>query len=60
MADAPAPPRLGLSAPTVGAAVRHLRRLDIVRETTGRRRHRLFVYDRYLAILSQGTEPLPA
>jgi len=30
----------------------------IVRETTGRRRGRAFVYDRYLTLLSEGTEPL--
>ena len=30
--------------------------MDIVRELTGRRRNRLFVYDRYLAILKEGTE----
>ena len=31
----------------------------IAREVTGRRRNRLFAYDAYLAILSEGTEPLP-
>jgi len=30
--------------------------LSIVRELTGRRRNRLFVYDQYLQILSEGTE----
>ena len=30
--------------------------LGIAREITGKRRNRLFVYDRYLAILSEGTE----
>jgi hypothetical protein len=30
--------------------------LGIARELTGRRRNRLFVYDRYLAILNEGTE----
>ena len=34
-------------------------KLGILREITGKQRHRLFVYDRYLAILNQGTEPLP-
>ena len=29
----------------------------IARELTGKRRNRLFVYDRYLAILNEGTEP---
>jgi Fic family protein len=49
---------LGLSQPTVIAAIKHLEQLGIVREHTGRRRNRLFVYDPYLKILSEGTEPL--
>ena len=32
--------------------------LGIVEETTGRERHRLFIYRRYLEILNEGTEPL--
>lgn len=51
--------RLGISAPTVSKSVQHLEALGILRETTGKRRRRLFVYDSYLAILSRGTEPLP-
>jgi len=35
-----------------------MRQLGILRETTGRERHRLFVYEPYLAILNEGTEPL--
>lgn len=31
-------------------------RLGIAREITGRRRYRLYVYDRYLSILNEGTE----
>jgi hypothetical protein len=31
--------------------------LGIARELTGRKRNRAFAYDRYLAILSEGTEP---
>jgi hypothetical protein len=31
-------------------------KLGMVRETTGRQRHRLFTYYRYLEILNQGTE----
>jgi len=38
--------------------VEHMRQLGILREITGRQRHRLFVYDAYLAILSEGTEPI--
>ena len=30
---------------------------ESLRETTGRERHRLFVYESYLAILNEGTEP---
>ena len=32
--------------------------LDIVKEGTGGRRNRVFSYERYLAILNEGTEPL--
>ncbi len=49
---------LKLSAPTVRKSVNHLIDLGIVRETTGKRRDRLFVYSDYLDILNQGTEPL--
>ncbi len=49
---------LSLSPPTVTKAIDHMVRLRVLREITGKQRHRLFVYDRYLAILNQGTEPL--
>jgi Fic family protein len=49
---------IGLSDPTVAKSFQHMRGLGILRETTGRQRHRLFVYSAYLAILSEGTEPL--
>lgn len=49
----------GLTAPTVNAALADLERLGIVEEVTGRRRGRVFGYRRYLAILSEGTDPLP-
>ncbi|MEV4933250.1 Fic family protein [Sphingobium sp. LSP13-1-1.1] len=52
--------RTGLSAPTVNAALADLERLGVVEEITGRRRGRVFSYRRYLAILSEGTEPLPS
>jgi hypothetical protein len=38
--------------------VQLLTELGIVREVTGRRRDRVFVYDEYVRILSEGTEPL--
>jgi Fic family protein len=50
----------GLSMPTVNAALADLERLGIVEEVTGRRRGRVFGYRQYLAILSEGTDPLPA
>jgi hypothetical protein len=39
-------------------ATHHMQRLGMLREITGRQRHRLFVYDAYLAILSEGTDPI--
>jgi Fic family protein len=48
-----------LSAPTVNAALADLGRLGVVEEVTGRQRGRVFSYRRYLAILSEGTDPLP-
>ncbi len=50
--------QLDLSPPTVRKSVRHLVELGIAREATGRQRGHLFVYDEYLDILNQGTEPL--
>ncbi|MFO1060291.1 MAG: MarR family transcriptional regulator [Dongiaceae bacterium] len=52
--------RTGLTAPTVNAALAALVRLGIVEETTGRKRGRVFGYRTYLAILGEGTDPLPA
>ncbi len=49
---------LGLSTPTVTAALQNLERIAIVREITGRQRNRIFVYDAYLKLLERGTEPL--
>jgi Fic family protein len=51
--------RLGISPPTVSKSVQHLEALGVLRESTGKRRRRFFVYDAYLSILSRGTEPLP-
>jgi Fic family protein len=46
----------GLTPPTAGSAMEGLVALGIARELTGRRRNRVFAYDRYLAILNEGTE----
>lgn len=48
--------RTGLSFPAASSAIDLLTDIGIVRELTGKRRNRLFVYDRYLAILNEGAE----
>ncbi len=50
----------GLSAPTVNAVLADLERFGILEEVTGRKRGRVFSYRRYLAILGEGADPLPA
>jgi len=50
--------RSGLSFPAAAKAVELLVELGIAKELTGKRRNRLFAYDRYLAVLNEGTEPL--
>jgi Fic family protein len=54
----PAARDLKLSIPTVTSALETLTKLKIAKESTGKRRDRLFAYPRYLNILSEGTEPL--
>ena len=49
---------LKINRTTISNCIRRLQELGIVREITGQRRNRLFVYDRYVQILSEGTEPL--
>ena len=50
--------RTGLSYPGASSGMDTLVGMGIAREFTDRRRNRLFVYDAYLSILSEGTEPL--
>ena len=50
--------RVGVSQPTITSAMAHLARLGIVRETTGRKRRKLYVYHAYLKILGEGAEPI--
>lgn len=47
----------GLSFPAASDAMSILVDLGIARELTGKRRNRLFAYDAYLAMLSEGTSP---
>ncbi|WP_035723673.1 Fic family protein [Fodinicurvata fenggangensis] len=49
---------LNLTAPTVTKAMNNLQQLGIVSEITGQKRSRMYVYDGYLRLLSEGTEPL--
>ena len=49
--------RCNVSLPTVLRSMVVLEELNIVKEITGKGRHKIFVYKEYLDILSQGTEP---
>jgi len=49
--------RTALAFTSASAAMTLLLKRGIARETTGKRRNRLFVYDKYLSILTEGTEP---
>ena len=50
--------RLNMSAPAIRRAIGVLERLGIIKETTGQKRGRLYVYADYFDILEKGTEPL--
>jgi Fic family protein len=50
--------KTGLSFPAATAGMGALTALGIAKELTGRKRDRVFAYDRYLAVLQEGTEPL--
>ena len=49
---------LELTAPTIRKSIGHLEQENILREVSGRRRDRRYVYEQYLNILSEGTGPL--
>jgi len=49
----------GLTWPTAQAAVERLESLGIVREVTGRKRDRIYVYERQLRTLDEGTGDIP-
>jgi Fic family protein len=46
----------GLSTPTILRSLAALEGLKIVKEITGKERHKVFVYEQYLALLDKGTE----
>lgn len=47
----------GLTRPTIATALKLMADLQIVRELTGKERHRLFVYDKYINVLNEGATP---
>ncbi|WP_374764798.1 Fic family protein [Yunchengibacter salinarum] len=49
-----------LSLPTVLRALNNLEEMGIVKEITGKDRHKVFVYEAYLATLNEGTNPIAA
>ena len=48
----------GMTFPTASKAIEKLVKEGIVRELTGQRLNRIYVYDAYLAMLNEGGEPL--
>ena len=50
--------RTSLTLPTAGAGMQLLADIGIAREITGQKRNRIYAYQRYIDILSEGTEPL--
>ncbi len=48
--------KTGITPATINKCLRHLERLEIVKELTSRKRNRVFSYAGYLEILNQGTE----
>lgn len=49
---------LPISAPTIRKSIGHLIDLGLLVEITGKRRDKMYVYDKYVETLSHGTEPL--
>ena len=47
-----------LSLPTVLRSLKTLEELGIIKEITKKARHKIFIYKKYLDILSEGTEPI--
>ena len=49
---------IGISQPTVTAALKRLEEIGVVNEITGKARDRIYIYKEYLDILGEGTQPL--
>jgi hypothetical protein len=50
--------RTGISFPSAAKGMNAVVGLDIARELNGQRCNRILAYNRYLSILTEGTEPL--
>jgi hypothetical protein len=50
--------RTGISFPAAAKGMDAIIKFGLARELPGRQRNRVFVYDQYLSILNEGTEPL--
>ncbi len=49
---------MGVTLPTVNKLLHHLADLGIVKEITGKARNKVYVYQKYLDILSEGAGPI--
>ncbi|MFL6332054.1 MAG: Fic family protein [Pyrinomonadaceae bacterium] len=49
---------MALSEPTVYTAIKHLEKLGILDEVTGKERNRFYLYRAYMNILDEGTQPI--
>lgn len=52
--------KLAVSFQRASTALENLAKINVVRETMGRQRGRIYAYSDYLPLLDGGTEPLPA
>jgi Fic family protein len=48
---------LNMTAPTIRTALNHMVKLSVIEEVSGKKRDKVYVYLKYLAILEEGAEP---
>jgi len=48
---------LSMTAPTVRSVLNHLTELEILKETSGKKRDKIYIYQKYLDILEYGAQP---